>query len=331
MGRGIRLSDFEKGQISAYHSSGMSSTKISKVLMRSQNVISNYLKNIENYGQNYRKGRPLKTTLRERRLLLKEVVIRGKTIMEAKRENELQGSKSTLFRVLQRTENIKYLKSKSAPKLTNEHKVLRLEWAQKHMIFGDKWREVIFTDEKKFNLDGPDGYKYYWHDLRRDTKFHSKRAFGGGSLMVWAGIGWSGRTELVIIDGRMNSEAYKEMLKKYLIPFTGRISGQKWTLQQDNCSVHTSKLMQNWFETQNIDVLDWPSLSPDLNIIENVWGELVRRVYGNGRQFRTVEELKSVLIEEWEAMTQTYLQTLFNSMNNRLFEVIRGNGKTINY
>ena len=48
---------------------------------------------------------------------------------------------------------------------------------------------VIFTDEKKFNLDGPDGFKYYWHDLRPEPEWFSKRAFGGGSLMVWAGIG----------------------------------------------------------------------------------------------------------------------------------------------
>ena len=54
---------------------------------------------------------------------------------------------------------------KGKPKLTSEHKHLRMEWCKEHMDFSEKWRDVIFSDEKKFNLDGPDGYKYYWHDL----------------------------------------------------------------------------------------------------------------------------------------------------------------------
>ena len=39
--------------------------------------------------------------------------------------------------------------------------------------------------EKMCNLDGPDGYRFYWRDLRKKPKYFIKRNFLGGSLMVW--------------------------------------------------------------------------------------------------------------------------------------------------
>ncbi len=37
---------------------------------------------------------------------------------------------------------------------------------------------------------------------------------------------------------------------------------------QDNAAINTSKLTKDWFKTKNIEVLDWPTKSPDLNPIE---------------------------------------------------------------
>jgi len=47
--------------------------------------------------------------------------------------------------------------------------------------------QCIFTDEKNFNLDGPDGFNYYWHDIRSDEQICSTRQNGGQSLMLWGG------------------------------------------------------------------------------------------------------------------------------------------------
>jgi len=58
----------------------------------------------------------------------------------------------------------------------------------------DSWQACIFTDEKKFNLDGPDGNQYYWHDKRKPKLRFTKRQQGGGGIMFWGGMGWNGLT-----------------------------------------------------------------------------------------------------------------------------------------
>ncbi|PIO63996.1 hypothetical protein TELCIR_14389 [Teladorsagia circumcincta] len=46
---------------------------------------------------------------------------------------------------------------------------------------------LIFPDENKSNLDGPDGYAYYRTDHRKKPKYFNRRNFGGGSALVGEG------------------------------------------------------------------------------------------------------------------------------------------------
>ncbi|VDP48585.1 unnamed protein product, partial [Heligmosomoides polygyrus] len=80
------------------------------------------------------------------------------------------------------------------PRLTDCHKPARLNFARAHM--STKWKKVVFSDEKKWNLDGPDGYRHYWRDLRKEERVFSRRNFGGGSLMVWTAFSGHGLVAL---------------------------------------------------------------------------------------------------------------------------------------
>lgn len=215
------------------------------------------------------------------------------------------------------------------PALLPRHISARLKWARKHFSWTTEWTNVVFSDEKKFNLDGPDGFSYYWHDLRSDPKFKFSRNFGGGSLMFWAAFSMHGKTPMLKMTTRMNSRKYTEMLEDSLVPFVDENHEEDLIFQQDNAAIHVSRESKSWFEARDIDLLPWPARSPDLNPIENLWGILAREVYKNGQQYETVQELEVAIRNAWCEIPIKTLETLVNSMPKRLFELVKNGGKQI--
>lgn len=188
-----------------------------------------------------------------------------------------------------------------------------------------------FSDEKKWNLDGSDGYHYYWHDLRKDPQLFKKRVQGGRSIMTWGAFCANGQTELKIICGRLNSKRYQELVESTLIPFGPVFAGDNWQFQQDNAPVHVSKSTKAWFDSKNVRVIKWPALSPDLNPIENIWGVMARMVYSNGRQYDSIETLTIAVRDAWEEVTSEYRHSLVDGMGRRCVEVLKRNGRTIDH
>jgi transposase len=154
---------------------------------------------------------------------------------------------------------------------------------------------------------------------------------GGGSVMVWAGFSALGKTELAVLVGRQASSHYVYTLSEYLLHFAHRHYGVEFVFQQDNAAIHTSRETMAFFEEQDVQVLNWPARSPDLNTIENLWAIMSRDVYRDGTQYDNVASLTKALHTAWNNVSPKTISSLIDSMPRRCIEVIEKKGNKTYY
>lgn len=101
------------------------------------------------------------------------------------------------------------------------------------------WCKVVFSDEKKFNLDRPDRLSYSCNDLNKKPRSFGPRKHGGGSVMVWDAIHFYGVSSLVFLKGRKADRAYYKTLEDALLSFTADKFGESTSchFQQDGASI----------------------------------------------------------------------------------------------
>jgi hypothetical protein len=71
---------------------------------------------------------------------------------------------------------------------------------------------------------------------------------------------------LAILTGRQDSLDYQEILSAYMLSFGDAVHDGRYTFQHDNTSIHASASTKRFLQDLNVTVLDWPALSPDLNL-----------------------------------------------------------------
>ncbi len=132
--------------------------------------------------------------------------------------------------------------------------------------------------------------------------------------MVWACLSVAGTGELQFIDETMNADMYCDILKQRL----GCMAG----FQHDNDPKHTSKTTTVLLKMLRVKVMDWPSMSPDLNPIEHLWGILKWKV--EERKVSNIHQLRDAVME-WKRNPVATCEALVNSMPKRVKAVMENN------
>ncbi|GES88645.1 transposable element Tcb1 transposase isoform X2 [Rhizophagus clarus] len=163
----------------------------------------------------------------------------------------------------------------------------------------DNWDRTIFTGETTFDLFQNKVKRWHKNGKRPIQKLPKSRQ----KVMAWGGISKKGKTPLFCFTNIMDGQFYINILQTQLLPATQSMYRKNWRLQQDNDLKHTSHVAKDFIARNSINTIDWPSNSPDLNPIENVWTIMKNNV--EKQMSKNISELTKFLTEEWDAIPQT--------------------------
>ncbi|GFX40188.1 transposable element Tcb2 transposase [Trichonephila clavipes] len=190
-------------------------------------------------------------------------------------------------------------------------------------------------DESRFSLSSDSHRILIWRE--RGSRNHpsniiKRDRYGGRGVLVWGGIMLGSRTDLHIFDvGSVNGTRYcNEILLPYVLLFRGAM-GLQFLFMDDNAPCHRTVAAEQLLESEDIERMDWPARSPDLNPIEHVWDFLGRRLAARTLPPVTIRELRLALQDEWAGMPQQLIDTLILSMGRRCETCLAVRGDHIPY
>lgn len=288
----------------------------------------------EGYERTSGSGRPRKTTEADDRAIVRlmrnDRGITSEDILE--QLPLLNVSVDTIIRRITESGEFRSYWKINKPFISENNRQIRVQWCRDRLHWPiEWWRKVLWSDESPYVLR----YNRKKRVWRRHNERYKPFALKGTvkhdqKLMVWGCFAAHGVGNLYRVEGIMESEQYKVILREQLLPSAQLLfQGRDYTFQQDNDPKHTSRATRAYMDELGIDPEEWPSQSPDLNPIENLWSYLDWTL--RDRQCGNLEELWEALQEGWYALDWEYLTKLADSMPRRLQAVIDNNGYPTKY
>ena len=129
--------------------------------------------------------------------------------------------------------------------LKQERKLCRLQFAEKRVYTNKKWRRVIFIDEKRFNLSGPDGLHYYYRGITEGATTSESSTYGRRRYNDGGGIG---KLEIKFITGKLNSNKLIVYNKNNIETIDEQINTYATRIAENKYIFVTTWLYASWNE-----------------------------------------------------------------------------------
>ena len=239
---------------------------------------------------------------------------------------------STISRRLSKEFHLKSYKPAKKPRLTPAMKMKRLNFARRHQNWTvADWNKVLFSDESTFQQFGS-RHQHIRRPVgkRFDEKYTIPTMKHPPSVMVWGAFSQNGTAALYFLPQKttMNGARYLELLQEKLVLHMG--IHQCTIFMQDGAPCHRARQVKDFLSSNNIELLDWPGNSPDLNPIENLWSVMKNKVAA--KQPSSLKTLVEWIKQVWcKEFSKEYCQQLISSMPRRIQDVIDKKGGHTKY
>ncbi|EYB98905.1 hypothetical protein Y032_0127g1411 [Ancylostoma ceylanicum] len=128
---------------------------------------------------------------------------------------------------------------------------------------------------------------------------------------------------------RLNSQGYCEILERCFVRFNNSAYHGFGKLVQDNAPAHKSAYTTAKLESWEVQIVDWPPESPDLNPIELVWGTMKTFLRRRQAQIKNVAQLRDAVFAFWKTLTPEVCARYIKGIPKRMEKVIEQNGRNI--
>jgi hypothetical protein len=227
---------------------------------------------------------------------------------------------------------------KKGKSISNKNIRERKEFAREHRWWNiNNWSLIIFSDESDlFPIKSGKLRQWVKNDQIIPSNLLQVELADIHTIKVWGCVSYDGVGNLVRYRDTMTGIKYKSILKNNLLQSFPELEGgiynrEGYIFQNGNARVHGVPLVERWKEKHAIRTIVWPSQSPDLNVMENLWSYVQDQLYKIRGTLRNADDVWRAAQRIWYAIPLGMVKNLYRSLPRRMISVIRRRGERINY